>query len=115
MSLTKAPQTKAGPLLFEQSPRWVRAKVGDITVADRRRVLLLWEEDKVLPVCLFPREDVRADLLRPSENPLPEAHHWLASYWTLKQNGRIAENAAWTYSAAPPPEGEKREGYIAFE
>jgi uncharacterized protein (DUF427 family) len=115
MTLTKAPQTKATPLLFEQSPRWVRAKVGDITVADSRRVLLLWEEDKVLPVYLFPREDVRTDLLRPSENPLPETHHGLASYWTLEIDGQLTENAAWTYAAAPPPEGEKLEGYIAFE
>jgi uncharacterized protein (DUF427 family) len=115
MTLTKAPQTKAAPLLFEQSPRWVRAKVGDITVADSRRVLLVWEEDKVLPVYLFPREDVRTDLLRPSENPLPETHHGLASYWTLEIDGQLTENAAWTYAAAPPPEGEKLEGYIAFE
>ena len=115
MTLTKAPQAKAGPLLFERSPRWVRTEVDGVTVADSRRVLLLWEEDKVIPVYLFPREDVRTDLLRPSESPLPEAHHGLASYWTLEVDGRRAENAAWIYSAAPPPEGEKLADYIAFK
>ncbi len=35
---------------------------------------MLWEEDKVIPVYLFPREDVRTDLLRPSEKTPPEAH-----------------------------------------
>jgi uncharacterized protein (DUF427 family) len=104
MTLTKAPQTKAGPLLFEPSPRWVCATVRDITVADSKRVLLLWEEDKVISVYLFPREDVRTDLLSPSENPLPEAHHGLASYWTLELDGQALENAAWAYTAAPPPE-----------
>ncbi len=87
-------RVKAGPLVFEPSPRWVRAKIGDITVADSKRVLLLWEEGKVLPVYLFPLDDVRTELLRPSENPLPEAHHGLASYWTLEVDGRVAENAA---------------------
>ena len=68
-----------------------------------------------LPVYLFSREDVRTDLLRPSENPLPAAHHGLASYFTLEVDGRVAENAAWTYSAAPPPEGERLADYVAFE
>lgn len=48
----------------------------------------------MLPVYLFPLDDVRTELLRPSENPLPEAHHGLASYWTLEVDGRVAENAA---------------------
>lgn len=108
-------QIKAGPLIFEESPRWVRARVGDATVADSQRVLLLWEEEKVLPVYLFPREDVRTDLLRPSENPIPEAHHGLASYFTLEVDGRVAENAAWSYSVAPGLEGERLADYVAFE
>src|SRR5919202_295360 len=108
-------QVKAGPLIFEPSPRWVRAEVGDVTVADSKRVLMLWEEGKVLPVYLFPRDDVRTDLLRPSERPMPEAHHGLASYWTLEVDGQTTENAAWTYSAAPPPEGERLADYVAFD
>lgn len=94
-------QSKAGPLIFEESSRWVRVRVGDATVADSRRVLLLWEEKKVLPVYLFPREDVRTDLLRPSEHPIPEAHHGLASYFTLEMDGRVAENAAWSTHPSP--------------
>ena len=35
------PQIKIGPFVFESSPRWVRAEVGDVTVADSKRVLLL--------------------------------------------------------------------------
>ena len=108
-------RTKAGPLVFEPSPRWVRAEVGDITVVNSKRVLLIWEEGKVLPVYLFPRDDVRADLLKPSERPLPEAHHGLASYWTLEVNGQVKENAAWSYSAAPPPADEWLADYVAFD
>src|ERR687886_285472 len=102
-------QIKAGPLIFEPSPRWVRAEVGDVTVVDSKRVLLLWEEGKVLPVYLFPREDVRTDLLRPSESPMLEAHHGLASYWTLEVDGREVENAAWAYSVS------QLEDYLAFK
>ena len=35
------PQIKIGPFVFESSPRWVGAEVGDVTVADSKRVLLL--------------------------------------------------------------------------
>ncbi len=115
MTTSGISRVKAGPLVFEPSPRWVRATVGDVTVADSKRTFLLWEEGKVLPVYLFPLDDVRDDLLRPSESPLPEAHHGLASYWTLEVDGREAENAAWTYSTSPPPEGERLAAYAAFE
>jgi uncharacterized protein (DUF427 family) len=102
-------RVEVGPLTFEPSPGWVRARVGDVTVIDSKRVLLLWEEGKVLPVYLFPRDDVRTDLLRPSENPLPETHHGLASYWTLDLDGQVVENAAWSYSV------EQLADYLAFK
>jgi uncharacterized protein (DUF427 family) len=108
-------QIEAGPLIFEESPRWVRAEAGGVTVADSKKPLLLWEVGKVLPVYLFPRDDVRADLLRPSENPIPEAHHGLASYFTLEVDGRVAENGAWSYSSVPGPEGERLADHVAFE
>src|SRR3954469_13458493 len=82
------PQIKIGPLVLEPTPRWIRAKVGDVTMADSKRVLLLWQESKVLPVYFFPRADVRTDLLRPSAHPLPEDYHELASYWALELDGR---------------------------
>ena len=47
---------------FEPSPRWVRAVRDGTTVADSRRVMLLWEPGR-LPVYCFPREDVRRELL----------------------------------------------------
>ena len=115
MTLTGTSQIKVGPLVFEPTPRWVRARIGDVTVADSKRVLLLWEEGKVLPVYLFPRDDVRVDLLRPSERPIPETHRGLASYWTLEVNGQVTENAAWTYSKAPSPAGEWLGEYVAFK
>lgn len=115
MTAAGTSQTQAGPLVFEPSPRWIRASIGDTTIVDSKGALLLWEEDKVLPVYLFPREDVRTDLLHPSENPILEAHHGLATYWTLEVDGQEAENAAWSYSDAPGPEGEELTDYVALE
>lgn len=115
MTLTGTSQIKVGPLIFEPSPRWVRAEVGDVTVVDSKQVLVLWEEGKVLPVYLFPLDDVRTDLLRPSEHPPPEDHHGLASYWTLEVAEQVTENAAWTYSAAPSPADEWLKEYVAFK
>jgi uncharacterized protein (DUF427 family) len=45
------------------SERWIRARRGGHTVADSRRTKLLYEPPKVLPVHVFPEEDVRLDLL----------------------------------------------------
>lgn len=47
---------------LEDSPRWIRARVGGETVADSRRTKLLHRFGR-LPVHLFPSEDVRRDLL----------------------------------------------------
>ena len=44
----------------EESPRWVRGRLGGETVVDSKRVKLLYESDR-LPVWLFPEEDVRLD------------------------------------------------------
>jgi uncharacterized protein (DUF427 family) len=108
------PQMKIGPLVLESSPRWIRAKIADVTVADSKRVLLLWQEGKVLPVYFFPRDDVRTDLLRPSEYPLPEDYHELASYWALDLDGQVIENAAWTYPTVAPPADEWVGKYVAL-
>jgi uncharacterized protein (DUF427 family) len=53
----------AGSFTFvEESPRWIRARLGGETVADSRRMKMLHRSGK-LPIYLFPREDVRRDLL----------------------------------------------------
>ena len=45
------------------SPRWIRARRGDETVADSRRTKLLYPEGQVIPRHVFPEEDVRLDLV----------------------------------------------------
>jgi uncharacterized protein (DUF427 family) len=48
---------------LEDSPRWVRGRLGGETVVDSKRVKLLYEPDRKLPVWLFPEEDLRLDAI----------------------------------------------------
>jgi uncharacterized protein (DUF427 family) len=61
--------SKAMPrdLRFEPSPKWVRARIGSEVAVDSRRAVLVWEPGHQVPVYAFPREDVRIDLLDPSD------------------------------------------------
>ena len=49
--------------MIEESPRWVRGRLGGETVVDSKDVRLLYAPGKVLPVWLFPEQDVRLDLV----------------------------------------------------
>ena len=94
---TRVSQAQPGGLRFEESPKWVRARLGPVDVADSKRVRLVWEPDRVVPVYAFPEEDVRMDLLRPSRRPDPEAHEGTASrFWALVR-GDADDYVAWAY------------------
>jgi uncharacterized protein (DUF427 family) len=49
--------------VIEESPRWVRGRLGGETVVDSKQVKLYWEPGKQLPVWLFPEGDVRVDAI----------------------------------------------------
>jgi uncharacterized protein (DUF427 family) len=84
---------------FEPSPRWVRAVLNGTTVADSKRMMLLWEP-KRLPVYCFPREDVRMDLLQPA-GELPDPLKGATTRWTARVGDRVADDAAWTAERSP--------------
>lgn len=58
--------------------------------------MLLFERGHV-PRYYFPREDVRFDLLQPTDHSTHCPHKGDASYWTLRVGDRVAQNAAWAY------------------
>src|SRR3954451_5363043 len=99
-------------LWFEDSPRRVRGILGGETVVDSRRVKLLFETGPH-PVCYFPREDVRMDLLEDSDRVTRCPHKGQAPHFTVRAGGREMPDAAWHYpepiEAAPPPAG-----HVAF-
>jgi len=97
---------------FEPCVKRVRVVFGGETLADTTAVRLL-HETRHLPVYYFPREDVRMDLLTPTEHRSHCPFKGEASYWTVAAGGRSAENAVWGY-AAPYDEVAGIEDYLSF-
>jgi uncharacterized protein (DUF427 family) len=90
------------------SSRHVEVSLDGETVADSRRPVLLFETG--LPVRHYlPRDDVRMDLLTPSEKRTTCAYKGHASYFSAPSDPDIA----WTYEE-PLPDAEQIRGLIAF-
>jgi uncharacterized protein (DUF427 family) len=97
-----------GLLYFEDQPRRIRARFAGETVVDSRRAKLLHEHTK-LPVFYFPEDEVRTDLLEPSDHRTRCPWKGEASHHTLRVGDAVSENAAWSYpdpiEGAPPLAG----------
>ena len=100
-------------LYFEDFPRWVRGMLDGEAVVDSKRVKLLHESGR-LPLYYFPQEDVRMDLLEPSERTTHCAKKGDASYWSIRVGDRVAEDGAWSYRD-PLPSAPFLAGFMAFE
>jgi uncharacterized protein (DUF427 family) len=102
-----------GRLLYiEDSPRRVRGYLGDELVVDSRRVKLLHEHAH-LPVWYFPLDDLRQELLEPTDHHTHCPKKGDASYHSVRVGDRVAENAVWYYPE--PIEGaEGIGGHAAF-
>ncbi len=86
-----------GALLFwDPVPHRVRAIFAGETVVDSTNVKMLHETGH-LPVYYFPEEDLRADLLEPSEHSTHCPVKGDATYRSIRVGGRVAENAVWAY------------------
>jgi uncharacterized protein (DUF427 family) len=112
-SFNRATPERRGLILFEDSPRRIRGTLAGETVVDSTRVKLLHEHG-LLPIYYFPREDVRFDLLEPTDHHTRCPWKGEASYWSLRVGDRVVENAVWGY---PEPLDDAPSGlaeYVAF-
>jgi uncharacterized protein (DUF427 family) len=102
----------AHKLLMHEFPRRVRATFGGETVFDTVRAMLV-HETGLLPQVYVPQDDIRADLLRPTDHHTYCPFKGTASYWSVTAGGQVAENAIWAY---PDPNAESRwlQGYAGF-
>jgi len=99
----KVPETRTftveGPahsLLLEPFTRRVRAEVDGVTVLDTVRGALLFETG--LPPQLYvPEEDLRADLLEPSDTTTHCPFKGDATYRSLRVGDRVVPDAVWAY------------------
>lgn len=90
----------------------VRIGFNGLTVADSADAVTV-KETGHQPVLYFPREDVRTDLLTPTEHRTHCPFKGQASYWTLAVGDRSAENVAWSYET-PYDETMGLRGLVAF-
>jgi uncharacterized protein (DUF427 family) len=96
---------------FEKSPKWVRVRFGNEYVADSKRAYLLIPGG--IPFYYFPKEDVRMGFLEPNTHHEHSDFLGDAIYWNVKANGKVAENAAWSYPG-PVSDSLDLSGFIAF-
>jgi uncharacterized protein (DUF427 family) len=102
----------AHKLLMHPFPRRVRATFGGQAVLDTTRAMLLHETG--LPPQLYaPVEDIRADLIQPTDHHTYCPFKGTASYWTVSAGDQQAQNAIWSYPD-PNTEAAWLEGYAGF-
>ena len=105
------PRTR-GLIYFEDSPRRIRARLGGETVVDSRHPKLLHEHGH-LPIYYFPADEVRMELLVPSEKHTTCPYKGEASYWSVHAGGKVAADAVWSYPD-PLDDAPPLAGYMAF-
>ena len=103
----------ARPPVVRPTTRHVRIHFADLTVAETRNALRVLETAGA-PTWYLPREDVRINLLRPSDGRVTVCE-WKgpATYFDLVVGDRTSPRAAWTYER-PLPGFEALAGRIAF-
>jgi uncharacterized protein (DUF427 family) len=94
------------------SSRHVRIKVNGEVVAETNRPKLLFETG--LPTRYYiPPEDVREELLVPSDKKTQCPYKGVASYWSVDAGGERVEDLVWSYQE-PIPEAGKIKGLLCF-
>jgi len=97
----------------------IQEKIGIVTVRFEGRVIvkskmvLLLEESRHLPVLYFPKFDADFTYLSRSEFQTYCPYKGTTSYYHLNVDGKVAENAVWSYES-PYPSMSQIQNYIAF-
>jgi uncharacterized protein (DUF427 family) len=81
---------------LEPTPKRIRATLAGETVADSRHAMIL-SESGLQPVYYFPAEDVRSELLEPTDKHTHCPKKGDASYYTVRVGDRESKDAAWYY------------------
>jgi uncharacterized protein (DUF427 family) len=100
------------PITVEPNPHRVVVRLNGRTVADTARALTL-REASYPPVHYVPREDADMSLLERTAHGTHCPYKGDAAYYTVRADGRAAENAVWTYEH-PYPAVAAIAGHLAF-
>jgi uncharacterized protein (DUF427 family) len=100
------------PITVEPNVNRVVVKFNGRTIADTTRALTL-REVNLPPVHYIPREDVDMAVLERTTHASHCGYKGDAAYYSIRVDGRTAENAIWTYEA-PYPAVAAIKDHIAF-
>jgi uncharacterized protein (DUF427 family) len=90
----------------------VEVSLGGQKLAESDRPILL--EETGLPTRYYlPRDDVRTDLLRPTDTATHCPYKGDASYWSAQVGGETYEDVVWSYET-PIPQAEGITGLMCF-
>lgn len=100
------------PITITPNPQHVRVIFNGRIVADTRRALTL-REASYPPVHYIPREDIEMAVLERTTHATHCPYKGDASYFSLKVDGRVSENAIWSYEEPYAAVGSIKE-HLAF-
>jgi uncharacterized protein (DUF427 family) len=100
------------PITVTASQKRYQVRYGDHVIADSRLALTL-KEASYKEVLYFPRDDVAMAFMSRTERSTHCPYKGDASYYTIVMDGRIAEDAVWSYEA-PYPAMDLIRGRLAF-
>jgi uncharacterized protein (DUF427 family) len=89
------------PIVLEAAPGRVQALYAGHVIADSANVLML-REASYPPVAYFPRDDVDMAFMGRTDRRTHCPYKGFASYYTLNMDGKLAENAVWSYEDPYP-------------
>lgn len=95
-----------------KSSRHIRVELDGVTIAETTQPYLLFETGLVTRYYI-PQEDVRMDLLTPTDTHTLCPYKGTASYWSIQTNGSTHKDLVWSY-LDPLPEIPKIKGLLAF-
>jgi uncharacterized protein (DUF427 family) len=90
------PPAPGKALYLDPTPKRLRVIVGGETIADSTAAMMLHESGHQ-PIYYFPPEDVRSDVLEPSDRHTRCPKKGEASYYTIRVGDRVVDAGAWYY------------------
>lgn len=100
------------PITITANPRRVRVTAGNVVIADTTKALTL-KEATYPAVQYVPREDANMALLERTARVTHCPYKGDASYFSIKADGKMLDNAIWTYET-PFPAMAEIAGRLAF-
>ncbi len=100
------------PITITPNTKHVRVTFGGQVVADTTHALTL-KEASYPAVLYIPRTDTKMDLLKKTNHATHCPYKGDASYFSIAADGKVAENAVWSYEQPFPAMTEIKD-YLAF-